>query len=299
LIGTPNVARKEQSPDAPDVVPSSEAAETVQYSTEVDQEIAIDLLRGAGAASDLNIARVNGAPIDATTPIDVGAAWVQLRDDGWLTVCPNSGYEGPINFEFTVASPSGGETVSNITVSVAPAGTTVPATAFNQITSLAEGVAGPADAGMTEVSSNSGGLDTEPLSVAGLDASMFEIVGSTLYLKGGVEFDFETTQSLTNEGLAAFEPSASAYTAAGDTNETASAGMALTTAQYNDNESDDELEHSSSGYAAFRRLMDAGALAQVGDDVVMTLDLGDPANPHTITLRGVSLSSLTDADFKF
>jgi hypothetical protein len=45
--------------------------------------------------------------------------------------------------------------------------------------------------------------------------------------------------------------------------------------------------------------MNAGALAQVGEDVVITLSLGDAEAPHTITLRGLSLSTLADTDFKF
>ena len=66
-----------------------------------------------------------------------------------------------------------------------------------------------------------------------------------------------------------------------------------------ENEGDDATGVATSGYEVFRRLMDAGALAQVGEDVVITMDMGDPAAPHTITLRGVSLSSLMDTDLKF
>ncbi len=292
LIGSPSVASTELSPSTPD---TGGAAEATQYSTEVDQEIAIDPLSGAGPG--LNIARVNGEPIDATTPIDVGAAWVQLRDDGWLTVCPDSGYEGPINFEYTVASPNGGETVSNVTVSVATAATPADATAFNQLTSLAEGAI-PANLSMGNLADDSH-LGTEALSIAGLDASLFTIVGSTLYLKGGVELDFDTAQSLTNKPLAASEPGALTYAVAGGSNEAEIGGVELTATQDDENDSDGEPDISFSGYATFRRLMDAGALAQVGDDVVITLDLGDPDAPHTVTLRGVSLSSLTDAEFKF
>jgi hypothetical protein len=223
---------------------------------------------------------------------------IQLRDDAWLTVCPDSGYEGPINLEYTVASPNGGETISNVTISVEPAGTPAAASAFNQLTSLAENAI-PPDPGTGDLSGDSQDLDTEALSIAGLDASMFAIVGSTLYLKGGVELDFEAAQSLTNEPLATSKSDALTYTVADGTNVAESGGLELTAAPDNENDSDGVPDLSSSGYAAFQRLMDAGALAQVGDDVVITLDLGDPDASHTITLRGVSLSSLMDADFKF
>jgi hypothetical protein len=271
----------------------SEATETAHYSTEVDQEIALDLLGNAGVGG--NIARVNGEPINVTTPVDVGAAWVQLRDDGWLTVSPNTGYQGPIGFEYTVALPDGAESVSNVTVNVAPADPPGEASAFNQLTSLAEDAL-PTGFAEGDAAGDTEGLGTEALAAAGLDASMFVIVDSTLYLKGGVEFDFDAGKSLTNDALVASDPASLAYTVEADGEGAAGGGLELTAVQSNDS---DDAELSSSGYAAFRRLMDAGALAQVGEDVVITLSLADAEAPHTITLRGMSLSTLMEADFKF
>lgn len=290
LISAPNSTGTQQALATPDDDPQRRTAEAPQFSTAVDQEIAIDLLGDTYA--DLNIARINGEPISTTTPIDVGAAWVQLRDDGWLTVSPNFGYEGLVSFEYTVASPNGEEAESNVIVSVEPPGPPGVASNFNQLTSLAD-TTGLGDAFSGDLQA----FGTEGLFGAGLDASMFTIVGSTLYLKEGVELDFGTTQSLTNEPSA---PSTST-SVFGDLppDEAANDGLELTGNRDDENEGDDATGVATSGYEVFRRLMDAGALAQVGDDVVITMDIGDPAAPHTITLRGVSLSSLMDTDFKF
>jgi hypothetical protein len=293
LIGAPSGAIAGQGLRKTGDSAPSEATETAHYSTEVDQEIALDLLGNAGVGG--NIARVNGEPINVTTPVDVGAAWVQLRDDGWLTVSPNTGYQGPIGFEYSVALPDGAESVSNVTVNVEPADSPVEASAFNQLTSLAEDALPTGSAG-GDFGGDTQGFGTEALTAAGLDASMFMIVDSTLYLKGGVEFDFDAGKSLTNEALVAYDPTSLAHTVEAGGQGEAGGGLELTAVQSDDS---DDAELSSSGYAAFRRLMNAGALAQVGEDVVITLSLGDAEAPHTITLRGLSLSTLADTDFKF
>jgi|GEM_PF-5721972 len=59
------------------------------------------------------------------------------------------------------------------------------------------------------------------------------------------------------------------------------------------------IDLSSSAFTTFEALLAAGALAQVGDDVVITLDPTDPANSDKITLKSVLLSALDATDFKF
>ena len=59
------------------------------------------------------------------------------------------------------------------------------------------------------------------------------------------------------------------------------------------------IDMSSSGYATFEALRDAGALAQVGDDVVITLNPADPPNSDKVTLKFASLHTLEATDFKF
>lgn len=66
-----------------------------------------------------------------------------------------------------------------------------------------------------------------------------------------------------------------------------------------DDEVREVIDMSSSAYSTFQELLDSGALMQSGDDVVITFDPTDPGASDRITLRGIELSVLTSADFKF
>jgi hypothetical protein len=59
------------------------------------------------------------------------------------------------------------------------------------------------------------------------------------------------------------------------------------------------IDLASVRYATFQELMDAGALTQEGDNVVITLNPDDPADLQKIVLKGAALAALGDADFKF
>jgi hypothetical protein len=292
-----------ESPEtaAPAGVQLSDAADDAKFSTSIDQEIAINIL-GSDADVSQSVTRVNGVPIDAATPIDVGSAWVQLREDGWLTVSPDEGYAGTITFECTVASPTGSETTSGVTVSVENAEAREPGPIFNQMTALAENVPSYVDGGAGGTIAADEDLDTGGLFVVGLDAGMFTIIGSTLHLKAGIEFDFKTEPWAGDELLATARRDAAAHYADADDGalDPANSDTLVFSAYGLDQDNDnDAVELPSSAYAAFRQLVEAGALTQVGDDVVITLGHDDPANPNTVTLKGVALSDLTDPAFKF
>lgn len=277
------------------------------FSTRIDEETAIDPLAndlGAG----LTISRVNDVPISMAMPVDVGSGWVQLREDGWLTVTPDAGYRGPIAFEYTAAGAEGGvastgRVVVNVEASEAPAAVTL----LNQVTAIAEDVSTAGDLKVADIAMEDGELGTDGLSLTGLDASMFKIVGNALYLKQGIELDFETkpTLSIVIESSHA----GGLGDAASFTLNVASAGETLSPLATDDtfdfepaytaSSEHEVIDLSDSGYTTLQELIGSGALIQAGDDVVITFDPGDLGDPHRITLKGVDLSALSDSDFKF
>jgi hypothetical protein len=276
-------------------------------STRIDEETAINPLAndlGAG----LTIARINDVPISMATPVDVGSGWVQLREDGWLTVTPNAGYRGPIAFEYTSAGAesgiaSTGRVVINVEAGEAPAAVTL----LNQVTAIAEDASTAGDLKVADIAMADGEWGTDGLSLTGLDASMFKIVGNALYLKQGIELDFETKPTLSIEiqsshagGLDGAASFALNVASAGETLPPLATDDTFDfEPAYTANSEHEIIDLSDSGYATLQELINSGALVQAGDDVVITLDPGDLADPHQITLKGVHLSALSDTDFKF
>jgi len=280
-----------------DATPSDGSRQTaaggVRFTTGVDQEIAIDVLGGTAGGS---VSRINGVPISTAAPVDVAGAWVQLREDGRLTVNPNAGYTGRIAFECTVVGADARPSIHRTVVDVVgdPAGA-----------ARAEGAAEDADIGLATIAANDTVLGAEALAQAGLYADMFEIVGNTLYLRAGVEFDFGAKPTLSIDILGESAPeigrehesNALLSDTNGDTLVFATAfGDA---ASKPDGDLREVIDVSSAGYATFQDRLDSGALVQHGPDVVLTIDPADPLHSDRITLRGVDLSALSDSDFKF
>jgi hypothetical protein len=274
-----------------------------EFITRVDEETAINPLADA-LGSGLGISHINGVPISTASPVDVGFGWVQLRDDGWLTVNPDAGYRGQIAFDYAVAGAADGEdlqghVVVDVGVDAAPAAVTL----HNQVTAVAEDVSTASALKVADIAMTDDKLGTDGLALTGLDAGMFEIVGSALYLKEGIELDFDTKPTLSVEILATH---ADGLDGASFTLNVAGAGAAALAAV------NDVLvfapgyggamgyhpliDLSASQYDTFQDLMDSGALIQEGDNVVITLNPDDPADPQKIVLKGAALS---DVDFKF
>jgi hypothetical protein len=296
-----------------DALPSREDADIAlavnrSVSTKVDQEIAVHV---AAAELGATVSHVNGVPISSVTPVDVGSGWVQLREDGWLTVNPDAGYAGTIAFDYTLAGRSNGAAATNrLTVTVAPEVPPVPASEDYE--------AGPADAELSEADVKLADIDmgdeeigTEGLARIGLDADEFKIVGSTLYLKAGIEFDLDKptlsveVRPARSEQAAAVNFSLDVKDSVGSVIEDDLSADTLVFAPGFDAAGDladdayEPIDMSSSGYSTFQELLDSGALVQAGEDVVITVDPSDPANSDKITLRGIDLSALTSADFRF
>lgn len=288
---------------------TSDATGGNTFSTGVDQETTIDVLGNATGAG-LTITHINDIPITTATPVDVGSGWVQLREDGYLTVNPDAGYTGQIAFDCTVAGAAGGaEAKSRVVVNVETVEADDAATAVtlrNQVTTVAEDVPVADDLKVADLALADGELSLDGLSLTGLDAGMFKIVGSALYLKAGVELDFETKPTLSVEilangdsgpdGVASF--ALSVGSAAGEpdaTNDT----FEFVTDYAGGGAEREAVDLSSTGYTTFQELLGSGALAQAGDDVVITLNPDDAADAHKIILKGAELSALSASDFKF
>jgi hypothetical protein len=275
----------------------------------VDEETAINPL-GNALGSGLSISHINGVPITTANPVDVGSAWVQLREDGWLTVTPDAGQTGEIAFDYSVAGTTNdahpkGHVVVNVETSMAPAAVTL----LNQATAVAEGVSTASALKVADIAVADGELGTDGLSLTGLDAGMFKIVGNALYLKEGIELDFESKPTLSVEilathaseldrganftlSVASSDGMTSTFSAPGDAF-VFDPGYGETTGNHS------LIDMSSTRYMTFRELIDSGALTQEGDNVVIALNPDDPADPHMIILKGVSLSDLSEADFRF
>ena len=151
----------------------SASLEASAYSTDVDQEIAINVLADASGGS---VSHINGTPVTMDTPIYVGSGWVQLRDDGWLTVSPDREYTGEIRFDYTIAG-AGPEVTDHVKVQVAPGQEPVI-----QSIALDEELADRATIG--------DGL---------ANAEMPDIVDATLYLTASINLDLETKSMLSIE----------------------------------------------------------------------------------------------------
>jgi hypothetical protein len=264
-----------------------------RFVTGVDQEIAIDVLGGEASAS---IARVNGIPITSAAPVDVGVAWVQLREDGRLTVNPNAGYTGRIALECSAVGADARPTLHRAVVDVVgdPAGA-----------AHAESAATGVDIKLAEMAAGDAALDTDALSQAGLYADMFKIVGDTLYLRAGVEFDFGARPTLSIDILGDTAPEVG-HEHEGSALLSDWGGDAFVFApgfadagSRPEGDPHETIDVSASGYATFQELLDSGALVQDGPDVVLTFDPADPLHSDKITMRGVDLAALSDSDFKF
>jgi hypothetical protein len=275
---------------------NDQAISLSRLSTGVDQEVTLNVLETAPGAT---VSHINGEPITAAEPVDVGSAWVQLREDGWLTISPNAGYEGDIAFDYTISDGTGGTALtSRVKISVEDE----------------HGKDGEQGIKLADLDLSDGEVSTEGLTAAGLDADMFKIVGNTLYLKAGLDFDFDTNPSLTIEvrshdgpqpdSAVNFTLNVADSSGSGNIESHLVADTFVFAPGFGDSSGPGEGTHetidmSSSPYSTFQELLDSGALVQAGHDVVITLDPTDPDHSDKITLRGMELSALTSADFKF
>jgi hypothetical protein len=277
------------------------------FTTQVGEETAINPLADT-PGSGLSISHINGVPITTASPVDVGFGWVQLREDGWLTVAPDAGYRGPIAFDYAVAGIATGEGASGrVVVDVGSDRTSAAVTLHNQVTAVAEDVSTASALKVADIAMTDGGLGANGLALTGLDAGMFEIVGDALYLKQGIELDFDTKPTLSVEILATHtdgHDGGASFTlnvaGAGAAALVAANDMLVFAPGYAETTTDHPLiDLSSIRYAAFQELMYAGALTQEGDNVVITLNPDDPADLQKIVLKGAALATFGDADFKF
>jgi hypothetical protein len=262
--------------------------------TRVGEETAVNPLVNA-VDPGRGISHINGLPITMASPVDVGFGWVQLREDGWLTVTPDVGYRGRISFHYSATGTAGGQDMQgHVLVDVGADAAPAAVALRNKITAVAEDVSTASALKVADVAMTDCELGTDGLSLTGLDASMFEIVDSALYLKQGIDLDFDAKPTLSVEILAPHADGpdegasftldvagagASALAVATDMFVFAPSCVDMTGAH-------PLIDLSSIRNAVFQELMDAGALIQEGDNVVITLSPDDSADLHRIILKG-------------
>lgn len=290
-------------------VPPAPASSTA-LTTSVDREVTVPVA-GTGAS----VSHVNGVPITPAMPVDVGAGWVQLREDGSLTVSPDAGYTGEIAFDYTITGGADEPVAGNlVTIDVEPDDQPAAIALRNQTSSLAENISTAQDIELADIEISERDLSSEGLSLAGLDADLFKIVGTTLYLKAGIDLDFGAKPTLSAEirddGHSDEDQAVKFVLNVAGTNGSAAFDELLAADSFlfapgfgegigQSDAAHEVIDVSSSGYATFQELLDSGALVQAGDDVVLTFDPANPDHSDRITLRGIDLSVLTNADFKF
>ena len=277
------------------------------FTTGVGEATAIDPLAGT-PGSGLSISHINGVPITTVSPVDVGFGWVQLRDDGLLTVTPDAGYRGRIAFDYSAAGElHGQDTTGHVVVDVGDDMAPAAVTLLNQVIAVAEDVSTASALKVADIAIADGELGLDGLSLTGLDAGMFEIVDNALYLKQGIELDFDAKPSLSVEILAAHAEGldgGASFTlnvaGAGAAALAAANDMLLFAPGYGETIANHPLiELSSIRYGIVQELADVGALAREGDNVVITLSLDDHADLQKIVLKGAALAGPGDAEFKF
>jgi hypothetical protein len=277
------------------------------FTTGVGEATAIDPLAST-PGSGLGISHINGVPITRASPVDVGFGWVQLRDDGLLTVTPDAGYRGRIAFDYSAAdSEHGQDTTGHVILDVGADMAPAAVTLLNQVIAVAEDVSTASALKVADISIADGELGIDGLSLTGLDAGMFEIVDNALYLKQGIELDFDAKPSLSVEVLASHAEGLDG--GASFTLNVAGAGAAALAAAndtllfapgYGETLVNHPLiDLSSIRYEIVQELVDVGALAREGDNVVITLGPDDPADLQKIVLKGAALAPPDDAEFKF
>jgi hypothetical protein len=277
------------------------------FTTGVGEATAIDPLASTPGPG-LTISHINGVPITTASPVDVGFGWVQLRDDGLLTVTPDAGYRGRIAFDYSAAGEAHGrDTTGHVAIDVGAGTAPAAVTLLNQVVAVAEDVSTASALKVADIAMAEGELGMDGLSLTGLDAGMFEIVDNALYLKQGIELDFDAKPSLSVEILAAHAEGLDAgasftlnVAGAGAAALAAASDMLLFAPGYGETIVNHPLiDLSSIRHGIVQELVDVGALAREGDNVVITLGLDDHADPQKIVLKGAALPAPGDAEFKF
>jgi hypothetical protein len=208
--------------------------------------------------SGFHVAAVNGIPISSDAPADVGSGFVQLRDDGKLLFSPDLDFSGEVEFNFTLADESGQTQQSAVRIEVV------------------------APELSDELFSDDYGFDFEALTQPEKQINGSEAYFSESSLTAAAADESGSTSPEHHDyDLLVFKP-----------------GFGSDVINDFHGAPEEIIDISSYGYATFQALVDAGALMQVGDDVLITLTPSDPATSDKIVLKSYSVSSLAPDDFK-
>ena len=141
----------------------------------------------------LTVTEIDGTPISLGSPVAISTGVVSLNADGTLTFAPNTNFNGPAAFDYTVSDGNGGSDIGNVSGNVTPVND--PPVADDEIFTVAEdgSVIIPVLVGDTD-------LDGDTLTITEIDGSPIS-VGSPVTIATGVV-------SLNADGTLTFTPNA-------------------------------------------------------------------------------------------
>ena len=142
---------------------------------------------GDGSTTPLTVTAVNGQAISVGQTVNVGSGTVELLPNGQLRFTPAPDYNGPVNFQYTVADGTGRSTDTSVNVNVTPA-QDPPVATDDVVASILEDT--PASG---NVLGNDRDIDGDPLSV-------------TQFVIGGITYTAGQTATLPGVGTLVIAP---------------------------------------------------------------------------------------------
>ena len=101
-----------------DVTPQNDppVADDETFVVPEDGSVVIDVLNGDTDldGDTLTVTEIDGTPISLGSPVTIATGVVSLNADGTLTFTPNTDYNGPASFDYTVSDGNGGTDIGNV-----------------------------------------------------------------------------------------------------------------------------------------------------------------------------------------
>ena len=160
-----------------------------------DGAVIIPVLLGDTDLDDdtLSVTQIDSTPISVGSPVTIATGLVSLNADGTLTFTPNTNFNGPAAFDYTVSDGNGGSDVGSVSGTITPVND--PPVADDETFTVAED-----GAVIIDVLSGDTDLDNDTLTVTEIDGTPISL-GSPVTIATGVV-------SLNADGTLTFTPNA-------------------------------------------------------------------------------------------
>lgn len=149
---------------------------------------------GNGADTD-----ADGDPLTVSLVDDVLFGSLTLNPDGTFSFTPSVGGQPVETFTYRVNDGTADSNIATVTITMEdspPANQPPTVSLTNTVTSLDEYTTTTPAIRVADIVVSDDGLGTNTLSLTGADAALFEIVGSSLYIRDGVTLEFEGNPTL-------------------------------------------------------------------------------------------------------